>query len=114
MPEVGSRTYAPRRLPRRNHYQEGPGLLTQTSLLGLTAAADSAPCARCSSGARHRVPTGSGSPPTTSGSGWTAARSPGLTGCVSWCEPGQVQPWTATQQPASVFGRVASRASSEV
>ena len=28
MPEVGSRTYAnPRRLPRRNHYQEGPGFL---------------------------------------------------------------------------------------
>ena len=28
MPEVQSRTYAnPRRLPRRNHYQEGPGFL---------------------------------------------------------------------------------------
>lgn len=28
MPEVGSRTYAnPSRLPRRNHYQEGPGFL---------------------------------------------------------------------------------------
>ena len=28
MPEVKSRTYAnPRRLPRRNHYQEGPGFL---------------------------------------------------------------------------------------
>jgi hypothetical protein len=28
MPEVRSRTYAnPRRLPRRNHYQEGPGIL---------------------------------------------------------------------------------------
>src|SRR5437879_12297900 len=28
MPEVRSRTYSdPRRLPRRNHYQEGPGFL---------------------------------------------------------------------------------------
>lgn len=28
MPEVQARTYAnPRRLPRRNHYQEGPGFL---------------------------------------------------------------------------------------
>jgi len=28
MPEVQSRTYSdPRRLPRRNHYQEGPGFL---------------------------------------------------------------------------------------
>lgn len=28
MPEIPSRTYAnPRRLPRRNHYQEGPGFL---------------------------------------------------------------------------------------
>ncbi len=40
---------------------------------------------------------GSGSPPRTSGSGWSAASSPGLTGCGSRCQPGQLQPWRATQ-----------------
>ena len=39
---------------------------------------------------------GSGSPPRTSGTGWSAASSPGRTGCGSRCQPGQCQPWTAT------------------
>ena len=39
---------------------------------------------------------GSGSPPSSSGTGWSAASSPGRTGCGSRCQPGQVQPWAAT------------------
>jgi hypothetical protein len=39
---------------------------------------------------------GGGSPPRTSGIGWSAASSPGPTGCSSRCQPGECQPWTAT------------------
>ena len=39
---------------------------------------------------------GSGSPPRTIGTGWSAASSPGRTGCGSRCQPGQCHPWTAT------------------
>jgi pimeloyl-ACP methyl ester carboxylesterase len=40
--------------------------------------------------------SGSGSPPRTSGSWWSAARSPRRTGCASRCQPGQRQPCAAT------------------
>jgi len=46
---------------------------------------------------------GSGSPPRTSGSGWSAASSPGRTGCGGRCQPGQVQPWRATQASTVLF-----------
>jgi hypothetical protein len=54
---------------------------------------------------------GSGSPPRTSGTGWSAASSPGRTGCASRCQPGQVQPCCATQ---SSTVRFASRRQADV
>ena len=39
---------------------------------------------------------GSGSPPSTSGSGWSQASPPGATGCASRRQPGHTHPWRAT------------------
>ncbi|MEJ7697756.1 MAG: hypothetical protein WKF78_14345 [Candidatus Limnocylindrales bacterium] len=69
MPEVKSRTYAnPRRLPRRNHYQEGPGFLFVASQGGRPPDGSRASSAQAAALRRRRRPR--------SGAGPTAKRSP--------------------------------------
>jgi hypothetical protein len=53
---------------------------------------------------------GSGSPSRASDTWWSAASSPGLTGCAARCQPGQCQPCTMTRVAARTRAGPAFRA----
>ena len=101
-PDLAPQATMPSRGPRADVLQVGyrwsPSPLTQ-------------PLPRVAARAEHAGRAGRGSPPRTSGSGWSAASWPGRTPCASRCHPGQVQPCTATH---SSTVRFASRRQAEV